>query len=80
MISALSSILMLEYWTSPMVQWVKNLPAMQEIQADTGFEPWVKKVPLEEEMAPSPVSLPKKSHEQKSLLTNVHGVASVGHN
>ena len=50
-----------------MAQLVKNLPAMQETQ-----EMWVwalgQKDPLEEEMQPTPVFLPEKSHEQKSLV------------
>ena len=31
------------------------------------FEPWVKKIPLEKEMAPTPVFLPGESHRQRSL-------------
>ena len=34
-------------WTSLVAQMVKNLPAMWE----TGFNPWVGKIPLEEGMA-----------------------------
>ena len=36
-------------WASPVAQWVKNSPAMQLTQP--GFDPWVGKIPLEEEMA-----------------------------
>ena len=45
---------------------------MQEMQVQfLGLED-----PLEEEMQPTPVFLPKKSHEQKSLVGYiVHGVA-----
>ena len=43
---------------------VKNLPAMQETQVRSlGQED-----PLEKEMAPTPVLLPGKSHEQMSLV------------
>ena len=40
----------------PDAKWVKNLPAMKEVQS-LGQED-----PLEEEMAPTPVFLPGKSH------------------
>ena len=44
-------------------QTVKSLPAMQETRVPSlGW-----KDPLEEEMAPTPVFLPEKSHGQKSL-------------
>ena len=33
-----------------------------------GFDPWIRKIPLEEEMATTPVFLPKKSHGQRSLV------------
>ena len=46
------------------VQLVKNLPAVQET--------WVRSLgwedPLEKEMQPTPVSLPGKSHGQRSLV------------
>ena len=49
-----------------MSQWVKNLPAMQEMQ-----EMWVQSLgwedPLEEEMATHSSILPKISHGQRSL-------------
>ena len=32
------------------------------------MDPWVGKIPLEEEMATTPVSLPGKSHGQESLV------------
>ena len=34
-----------------MAQWVKNLPAMQETQ-ESGFDPWVRKIPWRRKMAP----------------------------
>ena len=47
-----------------MAQTIKNLPAMQETQvASLG---WVD--PLEEEMEPTPVSLPGESHGQRTLV------------
>ena len=42
---------------------VKNPPAMQE----TGFDPLVGKIPLEEALATTSVFLPGKSHGQGSL-------------
>ena len=46
---------------------VKSLPAMQEMQ-ETQFDPWVRKIPLEEEMATHPAFLREKSHGQRSLV------------
>ena len=46
-----------------LVQMVKNLPAMWE----TGFNPWVGKIPWRREWLPLPAFLPGESHEQKSL-------------
>ena len=52
---------------SPMAQWVKNLPAMQETQ-----ETWVQSLgqedPLEKEWQPTSVFLPGKSHAQRRLV------------
>ena len=42
----------------------KNLPAMQE----TGFDPWVEKIPWRREWQPTPVLLPGESHRQRSLV------------
>ena len=45
-------------------QMIQNLPAMQETQVRSlGRED-----PLEEEIEPTPVFLPGKSHEQRSLV------------
>ena len=33
-----------------MAQWVKNSPANAGDTGDNGFDPWVRKIPLEEEM------------------------------
>ena len=49
---------------SPVVQLVKNLPAMQETQVQSlGQED-----PLEKGMQPTPVFLPGEFHRQRSLL------------
>ena len=52
------------YWASLVAQLVKNLPAMQE----TEFNPWVGKIPWRRKCQPTPVSLPGKSHGQRSLV------------
>ena len=53
-------------WASPMAQWVKNPPAMQEIQ-----ETWVQSLgwedPLEKEMATRSSILALKPHGQRNL-------------
>ena len=46
-----------------MVQLVKNLPVMQE----TGFDPWVRKIPWSIKWQPTPVFLPGEFHGQRSL-------------
>ena len=43
---------------------VKNLPLMWE----TGFDPWVRKIPWRREWPPTPVFLPGESHGQRSLV------------
>ena len=48
---------------SLVAQMVKNLPAMRE----TGFDPWVGKIPWRRDRLPTPVFLPGESHGQKSL-------------
>ena len=53
--------------TSPMAQWVKNLPTMQETQ-ETRVQFLGREDPLEEEMAPAPVFLPEKSHGERNLV------------
>ena len=42
---------------------VKNLRVMRE----TGFDPWVRKIPWRREWPPTPGSLPGESQEQRSL-------------
>ena len=48
---------------SLVAQTVKNLPAMQ----DTGFNPWVGKIPWRRAWQPTPVFLPEEFHGQRSL-------------
>ena len=59
---------------SPVVQLVKNLPAMQKTQ-----ETWVWSLgwedPLEEEWQPTPVFLPGESHGRRAWQDTVHEVA-----
>ena len=43
---------------------VKNPPAMW----DTGFDPWVGKIPWRRERQPIPIFLPGKTHRQRSLV------------
>ena len=38
------------------------------------FDPWVGKIPWRRKWQPTPVSLPGKSHGQRSLRAAVHGV------
>ena len=50
--------------TSLEAQMVKRLSAMLE----TRFDPWVGKIPWRRKWQPTPVLLPGKSHEQRSLV------------
>ena len=45
-------------WASPMAQWVKNLPAVQETQ-EHGFNPWVRRIPWRKIWQPTPIFLLK---------------------
>ena len=48
-----------------LVAWtVKRLPTMRE----TGFDPWVGKVPWRRKWQPTPVFMPGKSHGPRSLV------------
>ena len=49
---------------SLVAQTVTNQPAMQE----TGFDPWVGKIPWRREWQPTPVFLPGEFHGQRSLV------------
>ena len=50
-----------------MAQWVKNMPAMQELQETLRFDIWVEKIPRRRAWQPTPVFLPRESHGQRSL-------------
>ena len=45
---------------------VKNLPAERRHRR-RGFDPWVRKIPWGRKWESTPVFLPGKSHEQRSL-------------
>ena len=49
---------------SLVAQSVKNLPAVQE----TGFDPWVGKIPWRRKWQPTPVFLPREVHGQSNLV------------
>ena len=51
-------------WTSLVAQIVKSLPAVQE----TGFDPWVGKIPWRRKWQPTPVFLPGEFHGWRSLV------------
>ena len=48
-------------------QWVKNQPAMQDT-GDMDSIPGSRKIPWKRKLQPTPVFLPKNSHEQRSLV------------
>ena len=50
--------------TSLVAQSVKNLPAVRR----PGFDLWVGKIPWRRKWQPTPVSLPGKSHGERSLV------------
>ena len=50
----------------PGAQTVKNLPAI--LLGRPGFDPYVGKIPWRREWPPTPVFLPGKFHEQRSLV------------
>jgi len=54
-------------WASLVAQLVKNPPAMWE----TGFDPWVGKIPWRREWLPTPVFWPGEFHRLDCI---VHGV------
>ena len=55
---------------SLVAQRIKHLPAMGE----SGFDPWIMKIPWRRKWKPTPVFLPGESHGQRSLADTVHGV------
>ena len=46
---------------------VKNLPANVGDGKRHGFDPWVGKIPWRRAFHPTPVFLPRESHDQRSL-------------
>ena len=56
-----------------MAQWVKNTPAMQEIQ-EMQIRFWIQKIPWRRAWQPTSVFLPGKSHGG-ALQAPVQGVA-----
>ena len=57
-------------WASQVAQTVKKLPAMRE----TGFNPWVGKIPRRRERLPTKVFLPEYSMDKGAWQATVHGV------
>ena len=53
---------------------VKNQPAMQETQ-ESGFDPWIRKIPWRRAWQPNPIFLSGESHGQRSLAATVYRVA-----
>ena len=54
-------------WASQVALMVKNPPAKCRRHKWRGFHPWVGKIPWRRAWQPTPVFLPKESHEQRSL-------------
>jgi len=50
-------------WASPVAQMVRNPPVMHE----TGFDPWVKKIPWRREWLPTSIFLSGESSGWRSL-------------
>ena len=53
-------------WGFPSDSALKNLPAKKEMK-ETGFDPWVRKIPWRRKWQPIPIFLLGKSHGQRSL-------------
>ena len=53
-------------WGFPSDSELKNLPAKEEMQ-ETGFDPWVRKIPWRRKWQPIPIFLLGESHGQRSL-------------
>ena len=58
----------LNFWASLVAQLVKNMPAKAAEARDSGFDPWVGKIPWRRAWQPTPVFLPGESHGQGSLV------------
>ena len=54
------------FWDSQVVLVVKNPPASRRYKRH-GFNPWVRKIPWKKLWQPTPVFLPRESHERTSL-------------
>ena len=62
-------IVHISYWASQVAQWQSACQA-----GDRGFDPWVEKIPWSRKWQPTPVLLPRRSNEQRSLVgTTVQG-------
>ena len=57
---------------------IKNSPPMQRCRS-CGFDPWVRKIPMLEEMATHSVFLPGKSHDREAWRATVHRLTKVRH-
>ena len=58
----------------PKALWVKNPPTVQETQ-ETGFDPWLGKIPWRRKWQPTPIFLPGKSRDRGVWQATGHGVA-----
>ena len=64
-------------WASLMAQEIKNLPAVSPgYDRRHGSDPWVMKICWRRKWQPTPVSLPGKSHGQRSLASYSHGITN----
>ena len=59
-------------WAFLVAQMVQNLPAMQE----TGFDPWVRKIPWRREWQPTPLAWRIPWTEKPGRLQSMHGVTN----
>ena len=55
------------FYGFPVGSAVRDPPTMQDACRRCGFDPWVGKIPWRRKWQPTPVFLPGKSHEQRSL-------------
>ena len=62
-------------WASPVALVVKNPTASAGDIRDTGLIPGLGKIPWRMTQQPTPVLLPGESHERRSLVGTVHGLA-----
>ena len=57
---------------------VRNTPANAGDARDTGFDPWVRKIPWRRKWQPTPVLLPGKSHQESDGLQSM-GLQRIRH-